>query len=190
MKRFLLSLVASLIAISAFCQSEHLAFKGIPIDGTLQEYIEQLKTVDFRVSEVSNGTAELYGDFAGHKDCEVTVKAILPRNLVNEIEIRFPSAGKWSELYGTYSSLKGMLTKKYGQPTKQTNVYGTSSTTSDDAKFSAVTSGKSNHSCTFETPNGTIHMWITPYYFTAVVRMKYTDKINTATVNSDAYNDL
>ena len=190
MKKFLLSLATCLITISAFCQNEHLAFKGIPIDGTLQEYIEQLKTVDFRVSDISNGTAELYGDFAGHKDCEVTVKAILPRNLVNEIEIRFPSAGKWSELYGVYSNLKGMLTKKYGAPARQTNVYGTTNSTSDEAKFNAVTSGKSNHSCTFETSNGTIHMWIIPYYFMGVVRMKYTDRINTATVNSDAYNDL
>lgn len=190
MKKFLLSLTACLFAVSAFCQSEHIAFKGIPIDGTLEEYIEQLKTVDFRVSDISNGTAELYGDFAGYKDCEVTVRAILPRNLVNEIEVRFPSAGKWSDLYGVFCNLKGMLTKKYGQPTKQKTEYGTTNTSSDDAKYSAVTTDKANHTCTFETSKGTIHMWMTPYYFSAVVRMKYTDKINTATVNSDAYNDL
>lgn len=40
MKKFLLSLTACLFAVSAFCQSEHIAFKGIPIDGTLEEYIE------------------------------------------------------------------------------------------------------------------------------------------------------
>ena len=189
MKTVFSLLVAMLMSLSAFAQSGHLVFKGIPIDGTLEEYVSRLKSVQFKVDDIERGHAKLIGDFAGYKDCSVTVSSVLPRNLVNEITVRFPSCSSWAKVEENYSDLKEMLTQKYGKPSQQT--YGNWDFGTDDrTKYYIATRGEANVTCTFATPNGTIHMWIDGWYSNAVVKMTYTDKANTSTVKADAYNDL
>ena len=43
-KKVLLSLAFVVVALTAFAQteSEHLKFKGVPIDGTLREYVSKI----------------------------------------------------------------------------------------------------------------------------------------------------
>lgn len=48
MKNLLLSLAFVFAALTSFAQtSDHLTFKGVPIDGTLEEYIAQMKKMVF-----------------------------------------------------------------------------------------------------------------------------------------------
>ncbi len=49
--------------------SEHLKFKGVPIDGTLSEYVSKMKQAGFQLIETDDGVAVLEGEFAGYKDC-------------------------------------------------------------------------------------------------------------------------
>ena len=44
---------------------EHLTFKGVPIDGTLSEYVAKMKSAGFKYLGEQDGTAILQGDFAG-----------------------------------------------------------------------------------------------------------------------------
>ena len=45
MKKTILSLTVMLMSLTTFAQTEspHLSFKGVPIDGTLDEYVQKMK---------------------------------------------------------------------------------------------------------------------------------------------------
>lgn len=190
MRTILSIFAAMMISISAIAQSEHLAFKGIPIDGTLEEYVANLKSVQFRVSELNADEARLIGNFAGYKDCTVTVSSIMPRNLVNEITVSFPYVYNWATLIDNYNELKQMLTQKYCKPSQQTFDLSYYNHSGDSSKFRALSDGEIIIRCSFVTSKGTIQMWIEGYRSSAAIKIKYTDNVNTATVKTDAYNDL
>ena len=96
--------------------AKHLAFKGVPITGTLQRYVESMKSAGFRLISGGNGMARMRGDFAGFKDCKLQVSTIDNHNLVCSIDVFFAEREQWSELHNDYTALKKMLTQKYGSP--------------------------------------------------------------------------
>ena len=123
MKKLLTTILCAMLTFCAFAQSEsdsnesvntHLKFKGIPIDGTPYEFFRQLSRNGFEYETESEGILWYKGAFAGYNNCEVAVKYL--NNLVYEVVACFPKDYTWDHLYGTYSSLKEMLTKKYGEP--------------------------------------------------------------------------
>ena len=76
MGRVCLSLIfAVAFVLSSFAQTtEHLKFKGVPIDGTLSEYVLKMKQAGFQLIETDDGVAVLEGEFAGYRDCMIGVK--------------------------------------------------------------------------------------------------------------------
>jgi hypothetical protein len=74
MKTIFLTAVIILTTIISFAQSQtsqHLAFKGVPIDGTLAEYVSIMKQNGFTQIGTEDGVALLKGDFASYKGCIV-----------------------------------------------------------------------------------------------------------------------
>ena len=135
MKKILLSLFCTFSVFSLFAQAvetevaveptsstetssverQHLTFKGIPIDGTPEEFGAKLIELGFDYSRKSQGSYWYEGgSFAGFHDCEVIVKAY--DNLVYEVVAILPTRYKWSHLYDDYSSLVYSLKRKYGEP--------------------------------------------------------------------------
>lgn len=91
-------------------QTEHLKFKGIPIDGTLEKFSEALIEIGFELNEDSKEDEMLLiGDFAGYKDCRVYVSTLDNIDLVNFVSVAFPDRDTWSSLLRDYTSLKDML---------------------------------------------------------------------------------
>ncbi len=127
MKNRLVILMLSIGTITLKAQTaEHLKFKGVPIDGTLEAYTEQMSLNGFILTSSQNGAALLSGDFAGFKDCEVGVSKLNQKNLVYKISVKFLDKSTWGGLNGDYQSLKSMLTEKYGKPTKELAKFETS----------------------------------------------------------------
>lgn len=119
MKKFIFSLYLAFIVFavaSAQKTSEHLTFKGVPIDGTLSEYVSKMKQAGFVYIGTEDETAILQGDFAGFKECMVGVSTLKNVNVVSNIGVIFPSCDNWSSLERDYEQLKSMLTQKYGKP--------------------------------------------------------------------------
>ena len=111
--------VADTIVMISEEESDHLFFKGVPIDGSLEEYVARMKYVGFEyVGKQEDGTAILQGDFAGFKACLVGVAAIQPLDIVNKIIVLFPERDDWAFLEGDYNGLKALLTEKYGKPSE------------------------------------------------------------------------
>ena len=75
MKRIFLTFVIACCSLMTWAQSEHLTFKGVPIDGTLTEFVTKMKTAGFTHLGTQDGMAALQGDFAGYKNCmEVSIQ--------------------------------------------------------------------------------------------------------------------
>ncbi len=93
MRRLILILYFVNATLMSFAQidSEHLSFKGVPIDGTLNEYVSKMKTAGFSYLGTQDGTAILQGDFAGFKSCTVGVSTLKAVNVVSTIGVIFPS---------------------------------------------------------------------------------------------------
>ena len=172
--------------------SKHLAFKGVPIDGTLKQFTTRMKQAGFIERKRLDGTSVLIGDFAGYKNCMVYVSTIDGNDVVSEIGVVFPDRSTWENLYGDYKNLKELLTEKYGQPSMAQEVF-LSKPIVDDDKFRmyAVSDDACKYESLFTTEKGDIKLSIGhSERESAFVRLQYNDKINGETVKQQAINDL
>lgn len=193
MKKILLSFFALLFSLVVFAQSEHFTFKGIPIDGDLSSFMEQMQKQGFAWKAKDDNGAVFTGKFAGVNDCCVMVHC--SEGVVTAVSVMFPFAETWGELYGRFSSLKEMLTKKYGYPAVSKEEFQSYTPSSDGMKLFAVEQDDTDFLYVFEPKNGSIelslsHRKVESYEEKAFVLLKYFDKINYSKKESSAYDDL
>lgn len=92
MKAKFFTLIIMLTTMLSFAQtSEHPIFKGVPIDGTLGEYVAKMKQNGFTHIGTEDGVAILNGDFAGYKDCYIAVSILKQKDLAHRIAVLFPN---------------------------------------------------------------------------------------------------
>lgn len=195
MKKFIFSLYLAFIVFattSAQETSEHLTFKGVPIDGTLSEYVSKMKQVGFAHIGTQDGIAILQGDFAGFKDCTVCVSTLKSMNVVNVIGVIFPSHDDWSSLERDYNQLKSMLTQKYGEPTDVVEKFqGKTNPNTNNEKLHELFMDRCTWYTTFKTLKGDIQLSLQKGDLGQnFVVLNYYDKINTDTARSAAMDDL
>lgn len=195
MKKFLFVAICALFATVAFAQSsesEHLTFKGVPIDGTLSQYVAKMKAAGFSYLGEEDGTALLKGDFAGFKGCTIGVSTLEGVDVVNRIVVLFTSHNEWSSLERDYNHLKDMLTKKYGEPSEVVEKFDNKYRANDNSsKMHELSMDRCTWFTTFSTEKGDIQLALSKYNYTSgVVVLKYFDKINTEAVMTAAMDDL
>jgi len=194
MKKILVILVFTLTTTIALAQtnsSDHLSFKGVPIDGTLNEFVAKMKQSDFTLLGTENGVVMLNGDFASYKGCIIGVSTTKGKDLVSKITVIFPAKESWSLLASNYFNLKEMLTEKYGKPSESIEKFDTYSEPKDDGmKFHYVQTDKCKYYSIFETEKGNIELQIKGSYSSSFVILSYFDKINGDIVKQKAIDDL
>ena len=195
MKAKFLTTLFLLISVMSFAQNQktdHLTFKGVPIDGTLIEYISKMKQNGFSHLATNDGTAILNGDFAGYKDCTVGVSTLKQKDLVHKIAVIFPDKETWSTLFGNYSDLKGMLTEKYGEPSEVVEKFDSYSQPSDDEdRMRKVKSDNCKYYSIWETDKGNIQLSISHKgVMSSFVTLAYFDKSNSELIRAKAIDDL
>lgn len=190
MKKLVFALML-LTGLSAVAQSEHLTFKGVPINGTVGEFVGKLKQKGFSHIGTKHGIAILSGDFASFKGCTVAVIEH-ESGLVNRVSVRFPDRDTWSLLYNDYCKLKEMLTQKYGEPSDVTEEFQTYSTPRDDnSRMHEVRMDRCKYICDFTTENGVIELRIEHNSMVGCfVILLYVDAENESKVQSSAIDDL
>ena len=195
MRTLFLSFLAVIMAMSTFAQtSEHMSFKGVPIDGTLNEYVAKMKQSGFQYLGAEDGTALLNGDFAGYKNCHVAVTTLKKIDLVHKIGVIFPNQETWSRLYSNYSDLKQMLTEKYGNPNEEVELFDVKPfqlPLDDNMKMHQVGMDNCKFYTVWKTHKGEIQLSIDHSGFTSCfVKVVYFDRINSAIINEKAKDDL
>ena len=193
MKKMVVTLFLLMSFTLTFAQSsEHLKFKGVPIDGTLNEYVSKMKQAGFQLVGTDDGVALLEGEFAGYRGCLIAVSTLKSVNVVNTIGVVFPARENWSSLEGDYEHLKSMLTEKYGEPSDVVEKFqGYGNPQTDQEKWINLITDNCTWYTIFETKNGDIQLSLEKGdYGEYFVLLKYFDKINTEAVRSAVMEDL
>ena len=171
--------------------SKHLAFKGVPIDGTLNEYVTKMKAAGFKLEGVEDGLALFTGDFAAYKDCMIGVRTLDGMDLVHQVTVVFPDTDTWSRLESNYTGLKELLTIKYGEPERVNEKFeGTSQPDDDRDKMYELRMDRCKYWSSFEVELGTIQVSIEHASYQTFVSLTYYDKVNTETIRQTALDDL
>jgi len=195
MKKIIITVIVALTTMISFAQtqsSDHLTFKGVPIDGTLNEYVSKMKQNGFTLVGTGDGIAMLRGDFAAYKDCIVGVATLKQKDLVSKITVIFPERDTWSSLSGNYFDLKEMLTQKYGEPSKSVEKFDTYSEPRDDGdRMYSVEMDNCKYYRTYETDKGSIQLSIEHNsVLSCYVLLSYYDKNNSDIIKAKALDDL
>lgn len=191
MKKSIYSIILVFVTLLNFAQSsEHLLFKGVPIDGTLLQYINKMKENGLSLIQSKDGTAFLKGDFAGYKDCIVGVSTLNQKDLVHKIGVVFPDNDSWSSLSNYYFNIKDLLIEKYGEPTNVVEKFD-EETDDDNMKFLKVKLDNCTYFSTWQTDKGDIQLSIKHSSFSSCfIKLTYFDKINGEKIKAKAKSDL
>ena len=193
MKKLVFFLTCFVIVGTAFSQQNHLKFKGVPIDGTLQSYTNAMKQAGFNYKGSQDGVSILSGDFAGYKGCIIGVSTLKNCDVVSRISVLFPERETWSSLLSDYETLKAMLTEKYGNPSDSKEEFtGYIGDYHNGLVMNALSEGKYVWYTTFTTELGDIELTLvgSDYGSKGMVCLRYSDKANSEKVRSAAMDDL
>ncbi|MGM9794761.1 MAG: hypothetical protein ACI3ZZ_00865 [Candidatus Aphodosoma sp.] len=178
----------------------HLIFNNVPINGTLKSYIAQMEKKGFKINGWANltkekeqeikseaykkGKAEMEGDFADFKRCNLYVETLTNKDLVYKIRVEFEYTSEWKELKENYTHLKQLLTKKYGTPTScmERIKYKYSFDTSP-----SFDTGYSTFNTLFKTDKGDIKLFIDSHHR---LTLEYLDKKNSKLITDHALDEL
>lgn len=163
MKRILLMLLCPVLFGTALAQkpqdqTKHLTFKGIPIDGSIDEFAAHLKAAGMTYYGKQDNIVAFTGDFAGYKECIITVIPSPSTGRACGVGVIFPPQEEWGSLESQYTLLKAMLTEKYGKPSECVEEFR--SYTGDDnmLKLLALQSDNCTWYTLFEQPEGIIRL--------------------------------
>lgn len=197
MKRVFSTLIFIVFFCNCYSQSErdtskHLTFKGVPIDGTLNEFIVKMKKSGLEHIQTKDGIAFLKGDFASYKLCYVGVSTLKTKDLVSKIVVLFQDWDTWSGLFNNYDNLKSLLTEKYGKASEVVEMFQSSEEPKDDqTKLYNVKFDMCRFKTTFDIDKGTIQLSIEHDGVTkCFVKLAYLDRINSESIRKQALDDL
>ncbi len=141
-------------------KSVHLKFKGVPIDGTLKEFISRMERKGFEHRSSYDSKERLVGDFAGIKQCTVYVETLDNSDLVSRIIVEFPKQERWEELFDNYKNLKSMLMEKYGNFSSCVERFQNSYIRTDEDRMRAVHMWECMYKTNFSIAEGDITLSI------------------------------
>lgn len=198
MKKILLVAITILLSISLNAQNtmEHLKFKGVLMDGSLNEFVRELKKKGFGSEERFNdGTTILYGDFAGHRHCKVIVFAGESGNVTHLGVSLSDDEHDWGILSWQYFDLKEKLITKYGAPYYSFERFNTMyQPDTDGEKIYYARRGDCEYETAWKFENGHIKLLIShlrvDYRDYCYVSLIYVDKQNYDLDEDSALDDL
>ena len=180
-----------LMPFSLFAQTDHLKFKGVPIDGTLNQFVTKMQNAGFTKLGQDGKAVILEGDFAGYKDCYIVVSTLDNKDLVKKIGVKFNNHDNWRSLENNYQNLKKMLTKKYGAPFDVVEEFQSRYVNDDNDKYHEVIMNRCNFRTEWKTELGSIILTIAfQRGIGSSVILGYIDKANDAVIEQTALDDL
>lgn len=104
MKKILITLTVLFAVIDIMAQ-EHLSFKGIPIEGSMTEFCQKLKSKGFTSIGRENNITLFSGDFTG-RQATVGVTATDDGKNVFAVVVLFDPSGEWNTLVNTSTIIR------------------------------------------------------------------------------------
>lgn len=184
-------LVVTALTAVAQTGTEHLKFMGVPINGTLTQFVTKLKAKGLRSAAIKAGMATLKGEFAGYKGCTIYAFTLKPKNVVSKVSVVFSGYQSWSQYESHYLALKDMLTEKYGEPSACVEEFQSIANIDNDLlKLMGAKSGACKYVTDYISDKGQVELSIESGGEECWIRLLYIDKANANVVREKAINDL
>ena len=185
MKKLILTLAAIVLVVSAFAQNRHLKFKGIPIDGSLTNFVTALKGAGYQLIYQSEdgGAAALEGSFT-NEDVTIVVVTTPKTNTVWKVAVLFEDQSSWSSLKSDYKALKANLAAKYGAPDSAYEFFSSPYEEGDGYEMTAIYAEKCTYMSFFHVKSesgeevGTIWVEIAKNETKGRISLAYEDAAN------------
>jgi len=191
MKRLFLTIFVTLFTVALYAQTEsnHLTFKGIPIDGDYKVFAQKLVQKGFVQTGTSDDGILLKGTFMAHPNVSVGVYPNPSTKTVAGVSAIIEVGDNWSTIEDQYYDIVDLYSEKYGNCTSHieeftTTVYGNSS------KLSCIRNGECNYSSTWELDAGMIIIAIDYFDHKYCVICNYYDEINYNTYRQSMLDDI
>ena len=162
-----------LLSLSVFSQ-EHLDFRGIPIDGHIDNFIAKMKTLGYTISSKDDVSAIMKGKFT-NRDADIFILATPQTKTVFKVFVDFEKESSWSTLKNNYFDYKELYIKKYGETEHAYEFFSKPYYEGDGYELQALTKEKCTYATFFKTQNGIVVVELTKY---ECLRLAYEDKIN------------
>ena len=196
MKKILFVIAFVFIALGASAQkiSEHLKFKGIPIDGPIEEFVNKMEDKGLKYVEKINNHYALTGKFAGYSNCDIYCLCAENSDIIYRVGVFFPYKDTWNSLFTNYDIIKSYLTEKYGNPSECKENFKYEVGNSDFSKFYAAQNEDCDFETTFNLKEGTIILSINSTKIKhekfCNIKLVYTDSANSEIDRNNAIDDL
>lgn len=172
MKKFALLFAMMLMSTTFFAQ-EHLDFRGVPIDGHVDNFIAKMKELGYALDENSDGVAIMEGKFIG-KDVNLFIVYTPKTNIVWKVGVFFDKATSWSSIKSDYREYKELYKTKYGEG-KSYEFFSKPYYEGDGYEMQAVRKEKCRYTTFFECTAGNITVEISS---NERILISYEDAIN------------
>lgn len=176
MKKVLFLLIGFVITLSSFAQeSQHLEFKGIPLDGKLSDFVSKLSNEGFAFKEYARDyVAVMEGNFAGNY-ATIYILATPKSKTVWKVTVNYNKKESWSSLKSDYSDMKGLYTKKYGDPETHYEFFSKPYYEGDGYELQALRKEKCHYISFYKLSLGAATVEISQFCH---IQISYEDKIN------------
>lgn len=182
----LLLVMVSFVGLPQEGTSQHMKFKGIPIEGSMTEFCRKLKAKGFTSIGQDGNVSFFTGDFTG-REATVGVTAADDGENVFAVVVLFDPSGEWSVLVNTYDYYKDLYTRKYGNPAVS-DERNPSHLDSNTGLMIQLQEGTVTYYSAWEVDGGDIQLSIekSSEMYEGVVTIRYRDSQNVETkIQSD-----
>ena len=154
---------------------EHLSFKGIPLNGNINNFCQKLKEKGFTQCGSEGNIRIFKGTFTG-RAATIGVASTENGKDVFSIIVLFPETGNWIDLTNTYEHYKDLYTEKYGDPSECTK-FNYRPLEDNITKIADVRPGAIVCGAIFTSPSGLIQLSIekTSGIYKGQLMSKYQD---------------
>ena len=166
--------MATCLTANAQDETNHLEFKGIPIDGNMSSFLSKMNEKGFKTVTIQEEGTILSGQFAG-ENVDIIVYASPKSKTVYMVTVVFPEKTSWYSLKSNFKNLENSLQGKYGHPTIQRKEFDNPYYEGDGYEMSAVRMDKCSWFSRFSVERGSIDIMITKG---KRVALYYSDQLN------------
>lgn len=188
MKRLFLLILATVTAISAtYAQdAEYFQFKGIPINGSINDFGKQLEVEGF-----TKINANSYRGKFLRNDSVVTIVGD-DDDMVWRVAAFLATTDTWNTLESAFNSYVNLYKEKYGAPHASSKKFLGYVGDSSVSKMHAIGDGECDYSATWNLPQGSIEVRIVEgsKYSTGCIRIIYTDNANKNRVHQSDLDEI
>ena len=190
MKKVLIMTAAVFLSISALAQTEHLKFKGIPIDGEYKAFAQKLVQKGFRQVESTADGIVLTGNFMATPGVMVLVYPDPTSKKVSTVSAMIEARDNWPTIEGKYYDIVDTYKEKYGEPTQHVEEFTVDVHNDDFFRKNALHDGQCNYKTLWEIEGGRIVLSLAYFQLRYYVICSYVDEQNVKALRQTIIDDI